>query len=164
MRRHYIMVLALLLTSLSLHAQREVSEELKQTFMKKDSILFDEGFNKCNLKLLETQLTDDLEFYHDIGGLSDKQGFMDAMAKNICGNPQRTYKRKLIPETHELFPLYNNGKLYGMIQRGKHEFFEAEKGGTEFRRTGSALFTSLWIKIEDKWLLKRAYSFDHGPN
>ncbi|GAB5399772.1 MAG: hypothetical protein Aureis2KO_13570 [Aureisphaera sp.] len=158
-----LLSLVLIISTVTLHAQHEVSEELQLTFMKKDSILFDEGFNKCNLTLLETQLTTDLEFYHDIGGLSDKQGFLDAMAKNICGNPTRTYQRKLVPESVELYPLYNNGELYAMIQRGKHEFFAKEKGTTEFVKTGSALFSSMWILEHGKWLLKRAYSYHHGP-
>ncbi len=164
MKRYFLWGLALLCCSLSLKAQRTASEELTQTFLKKDSIVFDQGFNKCNLKLLETQLADDLEFYHDIAGFQNKQEFLDAMAKNICGNPQQSYQRKLVPETHELFPLYDNDELYGMIQRGKHEFFVKKRGGTKFSKTGSALFSSLWIKTDGKWLLKRTYSYHHGPN
>ncbi|MBX2828857.1 MAG: nuclear transport factor 2 family protein [Flavobacteriaceae bacterium] len=164
MKKYILMGLAILLGSISLQAQHKVSEELQQVFMKKDSILFDEGFNRCNLKLLETQLTEDLEFYHDLGGPSDKQGFLDSMAQNICGNPNQDYQRKLIPESVELFPLYNNGVLYGMIQHGKHEFFAKGKTETKFKKTGSALFSSLWILKDGDWLLKRAYSYHHGPN
>ena len=166
MKRSILLVIILLFFGVSnLQAQHKVSEELKQIFQKKDSLIFDEGFNNCNLKLLETQLTNDLEFYHDIGGFQNKEEFLEAMEKNICGNPTRTYQRKLVPESVELYPLYNNGELYGMIHRGKHEFFVKEKNShTKFTKTGSALFSSLWIKIDGKWLLKRTYSYHHGPN
>ena len=72
----------------SSHAQVTTNSELYKTFQKKDSIVFDAGFNNCDLTALAAELTDDLEFYHDQGGIQNKEQFLDAMRRNICSSPQ----------------------------------------------------------------------------
>jgi hypothetical protein len=37
-----------------------------------DDIVFEEGFNKCNLKDLEKTLHLEFEFNHDVGGTQNK--------------------------------------------------------------------------------------------
>jgi len=142
------------------NAQVEKSSELFQTLKAKDSIIFTEGFNKCNLNPLEDLLTADIEFYHDKGGFQDKELFMKAMRENICSSPERKPIRKLSPNTLEVFPLYNNGVLYGALQKGKHEFYLKETDKALYQ-TGAALFTILWIKENEDWKAKRIYSYHH---
>lgn len=112
---------------------------------------------------LENLLTADLEFYHDKGGFQDKSLFMKAMKENICNNPERKPIRKLAANTLEVFPLYNNGVLYGALQKGKHEFYIKEPN-KELYQTGDALFTILWIKENEDWKAKRIYSYHHEAN
>ena len=68
--------------------------------------------------------------------------------------------RKLVPGSMELFSLKKNGLLYGMIQRGTHEFYIKEKGKPLYK-TGIAKFTHLWLLEDNAWKLKRVLSFDH---
>jgi len=143
--------------------QVEVDSELFQTLKQKDSLIFHEGFNKCSLLPLENLLTADIEFYHDKGGFQDKAQFMKAMRENICNSPDRKPIRKLAPNTLEVFPLYDNGVLYGALQKGKHEFYIKEPN-KELYQTGAALFTILWIKENDDWKAKRIYSYHHEAN
>jgi hypothetical protein len=143
-------------------AQVETSSELYKTFQKKDSLLFDVGFNNCDLTTLATQLTEDLEFYHDQGGFQDKMQFLKAMEDNICSSPNRKPIRKLTPNTMKVFPLYDQGKLYGAIVEGKHEFYIKEPD-KELFKTGSALFSGLWILQGETWKIKRIYSYHHQP-
>ena len=141
-------------------AQVDTKSELFQTLKQKDSLIFQEGFNKCQLIPLENLLAVDLEFYHDKGGFQDKALFMQAMRENICGSPERKPIRKLSPNTLEVFPLYNNGELYGALQKGKHEFYIQEPN-KELYQTGTALFTILWIKENEDWKAKRIFSYHH---
>ena len=159
--RHYLpFICALFFFGIS-QGQVETSSGLYKTLKANDSLIFHEGFNKCNLLPLENLLTDDIEFYHDKGGFQDKALFMKAMRENICNSPERKPIRKLTPNTLEVYPLYNNGVLYGALQKGRHEFYIKELD-KELYQTGTALFTILWIKEDEVWKAKRIYSYHHG--
>ncbi|MFT5922027.1 MAG: hypothetical protein ACI8TS_001359, partial [Flavobacteriales bacterium] len=58
---------------LSLRGNAQVSEdsELYETLLKSDSLLFEEGFNNCDLELVDRILSTDFEFYHDQNGIQD---------------------------------------------------------------------------------------------
>ena len=144
----------------SSYAQELVNSELYTTFIKKDSILFEAGFNNCDLVALEKVLAEDLEFYHDVGGFQDKAMFMKAMKENICSSPERKPIRKLTPNTVKIYPLYQNKALYGVIQEGVHEF-HIQEPNKELYQTGNALFSILWLKVADDWKAKRVYSYHH---
>ena len=142
------------------YAQEPVNSELYNTIIKKDSILFDAGFNNCDLVALEKILAEDLEFYHDVGGYQDKAMFMKAMKENICSSPERKPIRKLTPNTVKVYPLYQNKELYGLIQEGTHEF-HIQEPNKELYQTGTALFSILWLKEANDWKAKRVYSYHH---
>ena len=119
-------------------AQVAPSSELYQSIQKMDSIIFENGFNKCMLSDMETYISDDLEFYHDQSGPSiSKEEFFRALEQNICSNPNMKPMRKLIDGTVSIFPLNNNGVLYGAIQNGVHEFYMKEINKAAYR-TSSA--------------------------
>lgn len=143
-----------------LMAQVEEDSELFLQMKQLDSVVFEVGFNQCNLSPTEALLTDDFEFYHDIGGIQNKVEFIAAMKKNICGNSTTNLTRKLIKGSMEVFPLSANNELYGAIQRGEHEFYR-QPDGQENKKTGYAKFTSYWELQNNEWKLKRAFSFDH---
>ena len=125
-----------------------------------DSIVFIEGFNKCNLTELEKIIPEDFEFYHDVGGSSGKEIFIQNMKNNICATPNNKPIRKLVEGSIEVFPLYNQGQLYGAIQNGNHEFWIQEPN-KELYQTGEAKFSTTWLLIDGKWMMKNVLSFDH---
>ena len=142
-------------------AQMESSSELYRTVLKLDSILFEDGFNNCKLKEMDHLIAPDLEFYHDQSGIStSKEEFFKAIEQNICGSGDKKPIRKLVVESMEVYPLYNNGILYGAIQNGVHEFYikEAHK---ELYITGIAKFSHVFILQDNNWQLKRVLSYDH---
>lgn len=143
-------------------ANTEENKKLYSQFVELDNILFEESFNKCNEEVLPPLITSDFEFYHDIAGIQDKNEFLRAVKNNICSNPDKKPIRKLVPGSMEVFPLNNNGVLYGVIQRGVHEFYIKEPG-KKIYKTGIAKFTHLWLLQDGKWQLKRVLSFDHQP-
>lgn len=156
----YILQISILLISVAGLAQVEKTSELYLQMKQLDSIVFDAGFNNCDLIGLELVLAEDLEFYHDIGGIQDKAEFMEAMEKNICGNPSGKLTRELIKGSLEVFPLKSNNILYGAIVNGEHEFFRKEPD-KEIIKTGYAKFTSYFELSNSSWKLKKVFSFDH---
>jgi hypothetical protein len=63
------------LTAFSAFAQVGKNSELYKTILTKDSLLFDVGFNIIDIKQFEILLSDNLKFYHDKDGISDKTKF-----------------------------------------------------------------------------------------
>jgi CubicO group peptidase (beta-lactamase class C family) len=142
-------------------SQEEKSSALYKTIMSKDSLLFDIGFNTCDISQFENLYTDDFEFFHDKDSISDKALFLKNLKNGICATPRKfSYRRELINGSTEIYPLYKNGVLYGAIQMGNHRFYENTVGKPE--TTGSfAKFTHLWLLKNKDWKLARSLSYDH---
>ena len=156
----YLNILAIIFFSQTLSAQNISESELVKVMMEKDSIIFQRGFNNCDIAALERSVSEKLEFYHDKGGITDgKTAFINSIRNNICSLKYKAI-RKLVPGTMEIYPLYNNGKLYGAIQNGRHEFWALEPGKPEYK-TSEARFTHLWLIENGEWKLSRVLSFDH---
>ncbi|WP_299123384.1 DUF4440 domain-containing protein [uncultured Winogradskyella sp.] len=144
-------------------AQVNKNSDLFKTLKAKDSILFKIGFNKCEVEKSAELMTEDLEFYHDKGGVTNtKDEFVKTMKEGLC-RPHNTEKiyRFLVEESLEVFPMYNNGELYGALQNGKHYFSPGES--TTYEDSNNyALFSHLWIIDKyGEWRLKRVISFNH---
>ncbi|MDH6252823.1 hypothetical protein M2347_002550 [Chryseobacterium sp. H1D6B] len=157
---HFILTFFIVF-SISVHAQIEKTGVLYKTIMSRDSLLFLVGFNTCNVTQMENLLSDQLEFYHDKDGFSDKKKFMVDFKNGLC-RPSKTYKarRALVEKSTEIYPMYKEGEVYAVIQNGTHQFYEKEAGQAE-KLTGAAKFTHVWVQENGEWKLKRALSFDH---
>lgn len=151
------------LSSQLLRAQLTPDNKIYKEIVKTDSLLFEEGLNNCNFEILKKITAEDLEFYHDQGGITlGKDDFIETTRKNICSISYKPI-RKLVEGSLQIHPLKSNGKIYGAIQSGLHKFYAKEEGKAPYL-TSVARFTHLWIKHEDNWLLKRVLSYDHrGP-
>ena len=126
-----------------------------------DSLLFQVGFNTCELSQYEDLLSKEFEFIHDLDGVLNKTEFLSALRTGLCSSPKDYQsRRELIPESTEIYPLYQNSILYGAIQSGNHRFYETYAGEKE-RYASSAKFTHVWILEKDAWKLKRSLSYDH---
>lgn len=141
--------------------QVEINSELYKTLKINDSLLFDVGFNTCDLSAFESLLAEDLEFYHDKGGITpSKKAFIQTFKNGICKSPQYKSRRELVDGSLEVYPLFNKGELYGALQKGVHRFFESANGEPESQGS-TAKFTHLWLKEGSQWTLKRVLSYDH---
>jgi CubicO group peptidase (beta-lactamase class C family) len=128
---------------------------------KTDSILFEQGFNKCNLVALENLLDSNFEFYHDQNGVQDKNMFLKGFRESICENPKGKPIRKLVKGSLVVYPLKNEGQIYGAIQTGIHDFY-IEDSGKQLRFTENAKFIATWLLENGEWKLKRELSYDHN--
>lgn len=146
------------------NAQISKDSNLFIQLKKTDSLLFEEGFNKCNFEILETYIPSDFEFYHDENGTQNKEQFFTGFRESICANPERKPIRKIVEESLEVYRLKNNGETYGAIQKGIHLFYIKEPN-KELYLTNIAKFTSVWNLDNGKWKLSRVFSYDHKePN
>lgn len=159
-KRFIIKILTLAFT-LNTQAQLPKEGSIYKTILTKDSLLFTIGFNKCNLQQFEDALSPSFEFFHDKSGDTNKQNFLKNLKNGLCQSPE-TYqsRRELLPESIEIYPLYNNNVLYGAVQNGSHRFYETIAQGRE-TLVGLAKFTHLWLLENGIWKLSKSLSFDH---
>ena len=141
-------------------AQAQEKSALFQELKVQDSSFFERGFNRCDLDYLKNQVADNLRFYYDQGGIQDKTKFLESTANNICGSGDKKPIRKVAPESLEVFPLYTEGKLYGAIQTGIHDFYIREKDKKDLW-TSTAKFTHVWILEKERWILTEVLSYNH---
>jgi CubicO group peptidase (beta-lactamase class C family) len=144
----------------SLSAQIDKSDSLYKTLKSKDSLLFNIGFNNCDISQFENIISDNFEFYHDKAGItSSKAQFIKGIKDGLCKLPYKP-KRVLIEGSLEIFPLEKNGILYGAIQIGKHQFYAIEKNSSEYL-TSIAQFTHIWLLENSEWKFSKGFSYDH---
>lgn len=144
-----------------LSAQPE-QQKLSATILLNDS-LFWAAYNSCNIEKFQQFFTEDVEFYHDKGGLTlGLENLTNTMKRNLCGNNDYRVRREAVEGTVKVFPLQESNAIYGAIISGDHFFYVLEKGKKE-RLTGLAKFTHVWILKDSIWKMSRILSYDHGP-
>ena len=128
-------------------AQVEEASELHKQLEALDKTYFD-AYNSCDLVTQANFYSEDIEFFHDQGGLStDKQGIIDALEKNICGKVTRT----LVAGSIEVYPIPN----YGAVLMGLHSF--ANNQEPDAISTPSK-FVMIWKKSEANWQITKVIS------
>jgi hypothetical protein len=121
------------------------------------------AYNRCDIQALSAMNADDLEFYHDLGGvMRGKAQFDTAMTKNICANPSRKVRREAVAGSVQVYPMMANGALYGAVIEGNHQFYNAAPGTPEVLAE-RARFASLLLYKDGAWKLARALSYAHVP-
>lgn len=135
--------------------------ELRRQILAADDILFESGFNRCDLAALSGLLLDDVQMVHDQAGIDQgKASFLIPIKENICKGGGAKPIRTLDPDATEIYPLYDDGQLYGALQFGRHTFYLKAEDGSQ-RLTSRARFLSVWHLRPDGWKFKSAYSYDH---
>jgi hypothetical protein len=111
-----------------------------------DSVLF-EAYNTCKLDRFEKYISENIEFYHDKGGLStSKKELIDALKNNICGK----VTRELVKGSIEVYPIAK----YGAVQMGSHRFHNILENSTS--RAGK--FVHTWHRENGEWKITRIIS------
>jgi hypothetical protein len=96
-------------------------------------------------------VADDVEFYHDQGGVTpSKAGLIDSVKKNICG----TVTRELVPGTLQVYEM----KGCGAVEMGVHRFHHPGHDDTE--GVGEGKFIHLSRYKDGSWKVTRV-SYDH---
>lgn len=125
-------------------------EELNKAITALDAGLFD-AYNKCDLAKFGSFIDDNVEFYHDQGGVTmGRAALVESVKKNICG----TTTRELVPATLQIYYM----KGYGAIEMGVHRFHHP--GHPEIG-DGEGKFVHLWQCKDGAWKVTRVLSYDH---
>ena len=125
--------------------------ELDKVITTLDAALFD-AYNRCDLEKFASFFVDDVEFYHDQGGVTLGRGKLtESVKKNICGKTTR----ELVPGTLQIYYM----KGYGAVEMGVHRFHHPGHEDTE--GVGEGRFVHLWQFKDGAWKITRVISYDH---
>ncbi len=147
----FLFIILILLGNGSIAQSVSASNNLYNEIAYMDSILFN-AFNDRNLKKFKTLFTEDLEFYHDKGGLTNYAYTIQSLKNTATQN--NGLRRELVKGSLEVYPI----KDYGAIQIGAHTFCHPENGKMD---CGTFKFVHVWKKINNEWKITRVISYDH---
>jgi ketosteroid isomerase-like protein len=109
---------------------------------------WEDAYNNCKLDVMEEIISEDLEFYHDQGGLmTSKQKLNEALKNNICGKVTRELKKGSL----EVYPI----KGFGAVEMGLHAFHNKQEPGLE---PHYSKFVHIWKRENGKWRITRVIS------
>lgn len=83
--------------------------------------------------------------------------------KNLCSNEHFRLRREAVAGSVQVFPLENDGSIYGAILSGEHVFYIWGKDRAEYL-DGRARFTHVWLlQADGGWKMSRILSYGHRP-
>jgi CubicO group peptidase (beta-lactamase class C family)/ketosteroid isomerase-like protein len=124
---------------------------LSDTILALDNALFD-AYNKRDLEKMLVYFSKDLEFFHDLGGLSNYETNKNAFDQNFKAG--KKIRRTLVESSTEVYPIKN----YGAIQVGAHTFCNETSGQNN---CSTIKFVHVWEKKNERWQITRVVSFAH---
>lgn len=112
------------------------------------------AFNACDvaeqLQRHASYFADDVEFYHDRGGVTwTREAMLANTAKFACGK----YRRELIDGSLRVYPV----REFGAVSLGTHRFCQIADGKCD----GAADFVMVWRQRGDRWMVTRVLSYGH---
>lgn len=152
-RTKYIIAIAccsglmLLTSAVGISAHTSDEKDLYNTITALDSVFFT-AYNNCDLDTQAELISEDLEFYHDQGGLNtSKSDLLVAMEKNICGK----VSRELVEGSIEVSEIPG----FGAVQMGMHKFYNNQEPDAISK---PSKFVTLWKKTDQSWQMTRIIS------
>jgi hypothetical protein len=133
-------------------ANATATDPLYQKMLALDTAVFD-AFNKCSdpaeLEKHAAFFAKDVEFYHDLGGVTyGVDAVLATTRKNVCGQ----FRRELDLPTFRVFPIPG----YGAMAIGSHRFCH-----TATTCEGAGEFTTVWKESGGAWQITRVLSYAH---
>jgi Domain of unknown function (DUF4440) len=133
--------------------QSNISQELYSAIAHMDSVMFD-AFNNHDLDKLKTTFSENLEFYHDKGGLSNYQQTMENFKTLFEKNKSTGLRRDIVPGSLEVYPI----KDIGAVETCLHKFCHIENGKED---CGTFKNIMIWQNKDGHWKVTRVISYDH---
>jgi len=130
-------------------------KELETTILEMDRVFW-KAYNECDVEKMMSFVGDDVEFYHDKGGvINTRTKLAEAMNSGLCRSGTNEVERRPVAETIKVFPIAG----VGAILSGQHTFQGVKEQGDD----GIAYFFHLWKYSEGSWKMTRVFSYDHAP-
>lgn len=145
-----------LLATISLSAQTLPSgKELETTILRMDSIFW-RAYNDCDMEKMMYFVDENIEFYHDKGGLvNSRTDLAKGLKENLCSGGNNVIERRPVAGTIRVFPIAG----VGAIISGQHTFHGIKDSSDD----GIAYFFHLWKYTDGDWKMTRIFSYDHAP-
>lgn len=157
---HYLVVIAITISGTFLtkntfaqNTQKHFDQQLYNTILHMDSVCFD-AFNAYDMEKLKKVFADNVEFYHDLGGLTYYDQTMQNFEKMFAQNKNTGIRRELVKGSLEVYPI----KDFGAIEVGIHKFTHTENGKEV---VGLLKFLHVWQYKNNEWKITRVISYDH---
>lgn len=148
--RNLIVLVGIILASVAFRAPKShepQENELTKTITQLDDVFFT-AYNSCDLETQAKLIAEDLEFYHDQGGLNtSKEELLAALEKNICGK----VRRELVEGSIEVSEIPG----YGPVQIGMHKFYNNQEPDAVSK---PSRFVTVWKKTNQTWQMTRIIS------
>lgn len=153
MIKFMLFIIALLMSVFAFGQINEIpkykSSDLKlyNEIVKMDATYFN-AYNTCDMETQAEIYDEDLEFFHDKGGLAtSKSDILKSLKENICNKVTRT----LIKGSVEVYPI----KGYGAIQFGYHKFYNKEEPNA---KSIPSKFVVIWKNKNNSWKITKVIS------
>lgn len=150
----YSLILLLVLTAMKGKAQGsqpKPTDSLYIEIARLDSVAFD-AFNRRDIETFKALFAEDLEFYHDKGGLTNLEYTINSMKEVAKRNDG--LRRDLVKGSLEVYPIPG----YGAMQMGAHTFCHMEGGKLD---CGTFKFAHIWKKTAAGFKITRVISYGH---
>lgn len=116
------------------------------------------AFNACDAAAMARYLAKDVEFYHDMTGLTrSRRAVVESMMKGPCGSPDLRMRRQIVAGAK-----FDPVPGYGGVLSGDHDFYATRGAGRETLAT-RARFVAVWRYDPDGWRMTRILSLAHVP-
>lgn len=155
------MILSMVVVATILVSGHAVPSEpsAKAADVEKADAAFWAAYNACDQGRMADAFTEDVEFYHDVTGLTQGRAAVVASLMNgPCGTDGQHLRREVVAGTvraHALADQY-------MFLNGDHLFYVRQGDGAE-HVSARARFADVWRWDEGRWRMARVVSYDHGP-
>ncbi|WP_347173944.1 nuclear transport factor 2 family protein [Polaribacter uvawellassae] len=153
MMKIYLFIIAVTMSYFAIGQINEIPKykpsnvDLHNQIVKMDAKYFT-AYNTCDMETQAELYDENIEFFHDKGGLStDKNGLLKALKENICNKVTRT----LIKGSIEVYPI----KDYGAIQIGYHKFYNKKEPNA---KSTPSKFIMVWKKEKNSWKITKVIS------
>jgi len=153
MIKFFLFILALLMSFFAVGQVNEIPKykpsniDLHNQIVKMDAKYFN-AYNTCDMETQTDLYNENIEFFHDKGGLStDKKELLKSLKENICNKVTRT----LIKGSIEVYPIKN----YGAIEIGYHKFYNKEEPNA---KSVPSKFIMVWKKEKNNWKITKVIS------
>lgn len=147
------LILSYLFTTAQSNKYSPVSQKLYDEIAHMDSVMFN-AFNAMNLDKLQQTFSEDLEFYHDKGGLAGYKQSMENFKTLFEKNKTTGLRRDIVPGSLEVYPI----KDYGAVEICLHRFCHVENGKND---CGTFKNIMVWQYKNEQWKATRVISYDH---
>jgi ketosteroid isomerase-like protein len=142
------------------HAQVPIASPVSEEAAVRDADgAFWRAFNACDAATMSKFFSDDVEFYHDLTGLTRSR---DAVTRSMMTGPCKSSALHVRRELVAASVRYDPVPGYGAILAGDHLFY-AREGNAPEKLATRARFMTLWRHQAGQWQMTRIVSYSHQP-